>query len=74
MSSVRSNDELWKTIRSNASKQIIPRRVGNFVEPLCGIAKELLAHLETMQDDSGNVADIMPELAKWAFQGTVDSH
>ena len=48
---------------------MIPRRVANFVEPLCVIAEQLLSHLETIKDESGNVADVCPELKKWALQG-----
>ena len=48
---------------------MIPRRVANFVEPLAIVAEELLSHLESIQDESGNVQDIGPELYKWAFQG-----
>ena len=48
---------------------MVPRRVGNFVEPLCDIAEELLSHLETIQDEAGNIQDITPEMNKWAFQG-----
>ncbi len=62
-----SNGEVWKEIRSSASKQVVPRRVGNFVEPLCDIADELLEHLESTRKESGN--DIRPEVNKWAFQG-----
>ena len=61
--------EVWKKTRSSAAKQIIPRRVGNFVEPLCEITEDFLDHLETKMDDSGNVADMPPEINKWAFQG-----
>lgn len=61
---------VWKEIRSAAAKQVIPRRVYNFVEPLAIIAEEFLAHLESILDESGNIQDIRPELHKWAFQGT----
>jgi cytochrome P450 len=64
-----SNGEVWKSYRSNAAKQVIPRRVGNFVEPLSVIAEELLSHLETLQDEEGNVQDLTGEIYKWAFQG-----
>ena len=64
-----SKDEEWKQTRSNAAKQVVPRRVGNFVEPLCDIAEEFLSHLETIQDEVGNIQDIAPEMNKWAFQG-----
>lgn len=60
---------MWKRFRSNASKQVTPRRVGNFVEPLCDVAVKLLSHLESIRDESGGVQDIRPELHKWAFQG-----
>ena len=43
--------------------------MGNFVGPLSDIADELLAHLDTIKDKSGNVLDMRPELNKWAFQG-----
>jgi hypothetical protein len=43
--------------------------VGNFVEPLSVIAEELLSHLETLQDEEGNVQDLTGEIYKWAFQG-----
>ncbi len=65
--------EVWKKTRSNAAKQVVPRRVGNFVEPLCVVAEQLLTHLETLQDESGNVEDIRSELNKWALQGSKDS-
>ena len=65
-----SGGEVWKKIRSTASKQVIPRRVGNFVEPLSDIADEFLAHLESIKDEFGNVDDIRPELSKWSFQGS----
>ena len=64
-----SRGEEWRKIRSNATKQVIPRRVANFVEPLSVIAEELLSHLEALQDEGGNVKDVSPELNKWAFQG-----
>ena len=60
---------MWKKTRSNAAKQVVPRRVANFVEPLSIIAEELLSHLESIQDESGNVQDIGDELLKWGFQG-----
>ena len=66
---VCSSGEEWKKIRSAASKQVIPRRVGNFVEPLSDIADEFVAHLGAIKDESGNVYDLQPELDKWAFQG-----
>lgn len=48
----------------------MPRRVGNFADPLCDIVDEFLSHLnKNIMDGSGNVSDIVPELAKWAFQG-----
>ena len=65
------NGAIWKSGRVNASKQIVPRRVANFVEPLCVIAENLLSHLETLQDEAGNVKDITPEMYKWAFQGRI---
>ena len=52
----------------------MPRRVGNFVEPLCDIAEEFLSHLETIQDQAGNIQDIAPEMNKWAFQGEDGSY
>ena len=61
--------EVWKSSRSKAAKQIVPRRVANFVEPLCVIAEDFLSHLETLQDESGNVQGVDAELFKWAFQG-----
>ncbi len=61
--------DIWKKTRSFAAKQIIPRRVGNFVNPLCEVADEFLEHLESLMDDSGTVADVAPEINKWAFQG-----
>ena len=61
--------EVWKKIRSAAAKQVVPRRVANFVEPLSIVAEELLSHLESIQDESGVVQDITPELSKWAFHG-----
>ena len=64
-----SKDEEWKQARSNAAKQVVPRRVGNFVEPLCDIAEELLSHLETIQDEAGNIQDVSTEISKWTFQG-----
>ncbi len=67
------NGEVWKKTRSNAAKQVVPRRVGNFVEPLCVVADQLLSHLETLQDESGNVEDIRSDLYKWAFQGSIIS-
>ena len=60
---------MWKKTRSNAAKQVVPRRVGNFVQPLSVIADELLSHLEKVKDESGTVQDITPELQNWAFQG-----
>ena len=45
--------------------------MGNFVEPLAVIAEELLTHLKSIQDESGNIRDIGPELYKWAFQGVI---
>ena len=63
--------ELWKTSRSNAAKQVVPRRVGNFVEPLSVFADELLSHLEKVKDESGTVQNIGQELSKWAFQGLI---
>ena len=68
-----SNKEDWKRTRSNAAKQVVPRRVNNFVEPLCTVAEQLLAHWEILQDESGNVPDIRFDLYKWAFQGTVSA-
>lgn len=64
-----STGEEWKKTRSNAAKQVVPRRVGSFVEPLSVIAEELLSHFETLQDEAGNVQDIRDEMYKWAFQG-----
>jgi len=52
-----------------SAKQIVPRRVGNFVEPLSIISEELMSHLDRIKDDSGNIEDVKPELYKWAFQG-----
>ena len=65
------NKEVWKRTRSNAAKQVVPRQVGNFVEPLCTVAEQLFSHWETVQDESGNVPDIRPALYKWAFQGMI---
>ena len=48
---------------------MIPRRVRNYAEPLSGIADDLIRHLESIQDESGNVQDVSPELIKWAFKG-----
>ena len=67
----QSKGEDWKKIRSNAAKQVMPRRVRNFVEPLCDIAEELHSHLESIQDEAGDVQDIALEMNKWAFQGTI---
>ena len=39
------------------------------MEPLCDIAEDLLSHLESIQDEAGNIQDITPEMNKWAFQG-----
>ena len=64
---------MWKKTRSNAAKQVVPRQVSNFVEPLCTVAEQLLAHWETIQDESGSIADIRSDLYKWAFQGTLIS-
>jgi hypothetical protein len=61
--------DVWMSSRSKAAKQVIPRRVANFVGPLCVIAEDLLAHLETLQDEAGDVEDVGAELYKWAFQG-----
>jgi len=44
--------------------------VGNFVEPLTDIAGDFIEHLESLMDESGKVADVTPEVYKWAFQGT----
>ena len=68
-----STGEVWKQYRSDTAKQVIPRRVRNFVEPLCVVTEDLLSYLETLQDEVGNVQDIVPELNKWGFQSTLYS-
>ena len=67
-SACRKGEE-WKKIRSGAAKQVVPRRVYNFVEPLSVIAEELMCHMGSLKDESGNVHDIRHEVLKWAFQG-----
>ena len=64
-----SSGKVWKRSRSLAAKQVVPRRIGNFVEPLADIAGNFMEHLESLMDRSGTVADVAPEVNKWAFQG-----
>ena len=61
-------DEEWKKIRTSASKQVVPRRVGNFVSPMCDIADDFIDHLEKVMDEHGDISDMLPEVAKWTFQ------
>ena len=63
-----SVNEEWKRIRSSASKQVVPRRVGRFVSPMCDIADDFITHLEEIMDEDGNISDIPPEVSKWTFQ------
>ncbi len=66
-------NEEWKRLRSLASKQIAPRRVRNFVDPMCDIVDDFIGHLEGIMDDQGNIADIPPEVSKWTFQSKQNS-
>ena len=45
------------------------RRVGNLTEPLCEISDGLVVHIEKSRDRNGNIYDLLPILAKWAYAG-----
>ena len=59
----------WKRIRSAAAKQVIPRRVGNFVSPLNEIADDFLQYVAGIRNKEGYVEDIKIVMDKFAFQG-----
>ena len=62
------SDAEWKRTRNAASKQVVPRRVGNFVTPMCDIADNFITHLEGVMEEDGNISNIPPEVPKWMFQ------
>ena len=62
----------WKKIRSAAAKQIMPRRVNNFITPLNEIADEFLQHVARIRNKEGYVEGIQTAVEKWAFQGKFD--
>ena len=46
----------------------MPRRVANFVTPMCDIIDNFITHLEGVMDEDGNISNITPEVSKWTFQ------
>lgn len=64
-----SKGDEWKRIRSASNKQILPRRVANFVPPLCDIADALMEQLKKQRDEEETISDVRDFITKWSFQG-----
>lgn len=57
-------------MRSNASKQVIPRRVATFTSSVNEISREFTEHLAGLaQRGGGEIDDVLEEVTKFAFQG-----
>ena len=61
--------EEWKKLRSGASRQVTPRRVGNYTSTMCELASDFADHLVAVRNDDCIVRSIQDELMKFAFRG-----
>ena len=61
--------EEWRKLRSGASRQVIPRRVGNYTSTMCELASDFADHLVAVRNDDCIVSSIQDELMKFAFRG-----
>ena len=59
----------WRRLRSALSKQIIPRRVANFIPSFYAVSDALCIHLANQRNEADWVDDVHDILGKWALKG-----
>ena len=60
----------WKRLRSAMTKQVTPRRLTHFTEPLSAVSDSLCDHMINTRDSEGWVSDIWQPMQRWALKGT----
>ncbi len=61
----------WKRLRSAMTKQVTPRRVTHFTQPLCTVADSLCEHIKNTRDANGWMEDMWRPMLNWAMSGIV---
>ena len=67
---VFSHKNDWKRLRSAMTKQVTPRRVTHFTEPLSLVSDSLCEHIRNTRDANGWMTDIWRPMQNWALRGT----
>ena len=68
---VMSHKNDWKRLRSAMTKQVTPRRLAHFTEPLAAVSDSLCDHMINTRDSEGWVSDIWQPMQRWALKGTM---
>ena len=68
---VFSHKNDWKRLRSAMTKQVTPRRLTHFTEPLSAVSDSLCDHMINTIDSEGWVSDIWQPMQRWAMKGTI---
>ena len=69
MAMAHKND--WKRLRSAMTKQVTPRRVTHFTEPLSLVSDSLCEHIRITRDANGWMTDIAHPMQNWATRGII---
>ena len=67
---VYSHKDDWKRLRSAMTKQVTPRRITHFTEPLSLVSDSLCEHIRNTRDANGWMTDIWRPMQNWALRGT----
>ena len=59
----------WKKLQSAMRKQVTPRRVTQFTQPLCTVADSLCEYIKNTRDSNGWMEDIWRPMQNWALKG-----
>ena len=68
---VFSHKDDWKRLRSAMTKQVTPRRVTHFIEPLSLVSDSLCEHIRNTRDANGWMTDIAHPMQNWAARGII---
>ena len=64
-----STGAAWRKLRSTMSRQIVPRKIANYIPGLCKVSEDLCDHLAAQRNTDGWVDDVFDATGKWSLKG-----
>ena len=64
-----SNWDEWRSLRSKANKQIVPRKILEFTPQIYNVSGDVMDYFKANRGLDNTVNDVLTPLMDWSFEG-----